>query len=547
MRKKRILWVNDASWKGTGYGVYGKEVLSRLHKVPEFEVAEIACYVDEEDPNISKCPWKVYPNRPLGSDPHFETYVQNPSMVFGENTFNSVLLDFKPDIVMDIRDWWMFEYQERSAFRNFFHWAIMPTVDATPQNPQWLSTFANADSVFAYSEFGRDVMLEQSDKINFIDVAPPAASKEFDWVQDKSAHKESMGIDKDSIIIGTVMRNQRRKLYPDLFKMFRGFLDRTKNPNVFLHCHHYYPDIGWETPALLDEFGLNNRVLFSYYCNNCDTLSVDFFQDTACYCPNCGKFSKRLIGIDNSITTEQLAKIYNTFDLYIQYANSEGFGMPQLEAACCGVPFIAMNYSAMESVIKNTGAWPIDPLALSMECETGCYRAVPDNETMISMLETIMEHPTALRPKGIEIAKRARQNYDWDKTAQTWIDHFKTIPMKDHSETWLSPIQIKEPATDMPNDIIDLKDQVNYFFNNILHKPEWIGGYFWSKVIKDITFGYRVHNSEDDYYFHESHTPKVDKYQRFNMEMAVKELVHLREQWNHWEEYRAKVIQNRTV
>ena len=119
--------------------------------------------------------------------------------------------------------------------------------------------------------------------------------------------------------------------------------------------------------------------------------------------------------------------------------------------------------------------------------------------------------------------------------------------MKDHSETWLSPIQIKQPATDMPNDIIDLKDQVNYFFNNILHKSEWIGGYFWSKVIKDITFGYRVHNSEDDYYFHESHTPKVDKYQRFNMEMAVKELVHLREQWNHWEKYRAKVIQNKTV
>ena len=541
MRKKRILWVNDASWKGTGYGTYGNEVLNRLHAVPEFEVAELACYADIDDVENNPRPWKVYANRPLESSPDFESYVKSPTAVFGANVFNSVLLDFRPDIVMDIRDWWMFEYQERSPFRDFFHWAIMPTVDATPQNPQWLGTFANADSVFAYSEFGRDVMLEQSDKINFIDVASPAASEGFTPVQNKAAHKDEMGLDSESLIIGTVMRNQRRKLYPDLFKMFRDFLDRTKNPNVFLHCHKYYPDIGWETPALLDMFGLNNRVLFSYKCNDCKDVSIDFFKDSVSYCSKCGEFAKRLVGVENSVTTEELAKIYNCFDLYIQYANSEGFGMPQLEAACCGVPFIAMNYSAMESVIKNTGAWPINPLALTMECETGCYRAIPDNDTMVTMLERIVEHPFALRPKGIQIAEQTRKHYDWDKTAQVWIDHFKTVPIRDHSETWDSPINIKTPATTIPSNIVDLKDQINYIFANVLHKPEWIGGFFWSKVIKDITFGYRVHNSEDDYYFHESHVPQVDKYQKFNMLMAINELTNLRNQWNNWEMNRQNV------
>ena len=546
MRKKRILWVNDASWKGTGYGTYGNEVLKRLHAVPEFEVAELACYADIDDVKNNDRPWKVYANRPLESDPDFPAYVKSPTAVFGANVFNSVLLDFRPDIVMDIRDWWMFEYQERSPFRDFFHWAIMPTVDATPQNPQWLGTFANADSVFAYSEFGRDVMLEQSDKINFIDVASPAASEGFTPVQNKAAHKDAMGLDSESLIIGTIMRNQRRKLYPDLFKMFRDFLDRTKNPNVFLHCHKYYPDIGWETPALLDMFGLNNRVLFSYKCNDCKDVSIDFFKDSVSYCSKCGGFAKRLVGVENSVTTEELARIYNCFDLYIQYANSEGFGMPQLEAACCGVPFIAMNYSAMESVIQNTGAWPINPLALTMECETGCYRAIPDNDTMVTMLEKIVEHPFALRPKGIQIAEQTREHYDWDKTAQVWIDHFKTVPIRDHSETWDSPINIKTPATTIPSNIVDLKDQINYIFANVLHKPEWIGGFFWSKVIKDITFGYRVHNSEDDYYFHESHMPQVDKYQKFNMEMAVKELTNLRNQWNTWEGNRQNVNANKT-
>ena len=33
-----------------------------------------------------------------------------------------------------------------------------------------------------------------------------------------------MGLDPDCKIIGTVMRNQRRKLYPDLFEAFKKFL-----------------------------------------------------------------------------------------------------------------------------------------------------------------------------------------------------------------------------------------------------------------------------------------------------------------------------------
>ena len=41
----------------------------------------------------------------------------------------------------------------------------------------------------------------------------------------------------------------------------------------------------------------------------------------------------------------------NTFDLYVQYANSEGFGLPQVEAAGCGIPVASVDYSAMSSVV----------------------------------------------------------------------------------------------------------------------------------------------------------------------------------------------------
>ncbi len=544
MRKKRILWVNEAHWQGTGYSVYAKEVLTRLNKVEEFEVAELATHATIEDARVSNSPWKVYPNKPLDSDPDFQSYLNSPSRIFGENTFNSVLMDFKPDIVMDIRDWWMFEFQQRSPFRNFFHWAIMPTVDAMPQNPMLINTFASADSVFAYSEFGRDTLLKQSDSINFIDIAPPCANKEvFDRVPDKKKHKDEMGLDSEIFLVGTVMRNQRRKLYPDLFKAFRMFLDETEDSRVFLYCHTFYPDIGWEIPQLLDDFGLNNKVLFGYKCKNCGDMTMDFYRDAMCHCNKCKQFKKKLIGVNNSIDSAELSKIYNTFDLYVQYANSEGFGMPQLEAAFCGVPVASVNYSAMESVIKNIGGTAMEPLALAMECETGCYRAIPDNNQLVSIIKN--ERCLSGRDdNGNAVYQLARNHYDWDKTAQVWIDHFKTVPMRDWSETYLSPIKVLEPATDMPNNIVTTEDQVNYLFSHVLHRPDLIGGWFWSKVIKDVTFGYRVAPSEEDYYFNESHLPSQNKYQPYNMEGVVKDLTSMRKMWNELEIQRGQINAN---
>lgn len=544
MRKKRILWVNEAHWQGTGYSVYAKEVLTRLNKVEEFEVAELATHATIEDVRVNNSPWKVYPNKPLDSDPDFQSYLNSPSRIFGDNTFNSVLMDFKPDIVMDIRDWWMFEFQQRSPFRNFFHWAIMPTVDAMPQNPMWINTFASADSVFAYSEFGRDTLLKQSDSINFIDIAPPCANKEvFDRVPDKKKHKDEMGLDSEIFLVGTVMRNQRRKLYPDLFKAFRMFLDETEDSRVFLYCHTFYPDIGWEIPQLLDDFGLNNKVLFGYKCKNCGDMTMDFYRDAMCHCNKCKQFKKKLIGVNNSIDSAELSKIYNTFDLYVQYANSEGFGMPQLEAAFCGVPVASVNYSAMESVIKNIGGTAMEPLALAMECETGCYRAIPDNNQLVSIIKN--ERCLSGRDdNGNAVYQLARNHYDWDKTAQVWIDYFKTVPMRDWSETYLSPIKVLEPATDMPNNIVTTEDQVNYLFSHVLHRPDLIGGWFWSKVIKDVTFGYRVAPSEEDYYFNESHLPSQNKYQPYNMEGVVKDLTSMRKMWNELEIQRGQINAN---
>ena len=545
MRKKKILFVSEASWLSTGYSVYTKEVLSRLSQIEEFEVAELACYVDPNDPNVEKTPWKVYANKPRTDNPSYPIYKNNPVAQFGDLSFNHVLLDFKPDIVMDIRDWWMMEFEQRSPFRDFFHWAIMPTVDASPQNHQWINTYNSADSVFSYSEFGRDTILEQCNTINFVDVAPPAASSSFFPVKDKKAHRESLGVSPDSVIIGTVMRNQRRKLYPDLFESFKKILEKSKNENLFLYIHTYYPDIGWDIPQLIHQNGLSNKVLITYRCKKCDNLSIDFFKNSVQVCEKCKNFSNQLVGIHNPIDEKRLSSIYNIFDIYIQYANSEGFGMPQLEAAHCGLPVVSTYYSAMQSVIDNIGGYGIHPLSFYNECETGCNRAVPDNEGFVSlilgMLKTHQENPSFFAEQGEKIRQNTINHYTWDKTADIWAKRFLEVELKDHSETWNSPSRIRQPKQELPNNL-DFFQLTNYLFEHVLCRPEWIGNHIWKRMLKDLTFGYKCENTDKDFYFNESHLKSQHSNFPFSPDDALKEMLNFRTQINEWEQARLNTM-----
>lgn len=541
--KKKILFCSEASWYATGYSVYTKEVLSRLCQIDDFEVAELGCYAETSEAQGKNIPWKFYGNKPNPNSPEYQSYKGNPSAQFGDQSFNSVLLDFKPDIVMDIRDWWMIEYQQRSPFRDFFHWAIMPTVDAEPQADQWINTYASADSVFAYSEFGRDTMLNQCDNINFVDVASPAASECFSPKPDKSVHKHNMGISPDCFIIGTVMRNQRRKLYPDLMQSFRKFLDETQDPNCFLYCHTYYPDVGWELPRLIQENGLASRVLMTYKCKSCGKVSVDFFQNSIQNCPHCQSLTNHIVGIANPVSSEELADIYNCFDVYVQYANSEGFGMPQLEAANCGLPVVSIDYSAMQSVVKNIEGFGVIPSSYYIECETGCKRAIPNNEAFINLLKGLHAEKDMLPQIGANTRAKALENYSWDKAADAWAKHFKTIEPKDPSTTWYSPPKIFEPAKELPQGLTSTTEAVNFIFTNILHKPEWIGGYLWKRVLKDISFGYKCENMDKQFYFNESHIKNQNSNTPFSIEQACEEMANFRNQMNVWENNRVHKIQ----
>lgn len=324
-RKKKILWCGEATFLETGYGKYGRELLSRLYNTGKYDIAEFASYGHWNDKRRFNIPWGYYGNMPDEGNQH-QTSIYNSSKInqFGAWRFEEVALDFKPDIVMSITDPWMFEHHQRSPYFRLFKWVIMPTVDSEPQRDEWISYFLKADAVCTYSDYGKNVLERESNGlIKVKDVCPSGAHFDvFKPVANKAEHKDNHGLSSDVKIIGSIMRNQKRKLYPDLIESFKDYTEQhpEESKDVYLYLHVSHPDIGWDIADLVKRSGISRKILLTYICRSCRGWFPAFFHDSKMACSHCGQPTAYLPNYQYGVTEGQLAEIINLFDLYVQYS-----------------------------------------------------------------------------------------------------------------------------------------------------------------------------------------------------------------------------------
>lgn len=544
-RKKRILLLGEASFLNTGFSIYGKEILSRLYLSKKYEIAELGAYGNANDPRRLDLPWTYYSNLPIDKNEE-ANYISDPANQWGLWRLEETLLDFKPDIVFDVRDWWMLEFTERSPFRNLFHWAIMPTIDSMPQREQWLATYINADSICAYSEFGRDTMLKETNgRVKFVDLAPPAADYSiFKPTPNKRELREFMGLEPDINIIGTVMRNQKRKLYPELIQAFARFLREHPiiGKDTFLYLHTAFPDVGWDIPRLIRESGVGHKILFTYLCTACKHTFTSFFQDSTQICPRCRKYTARMPTSDFGVDNKQLADIINCFDIYVQYAICEGFGMPQVEAAACGVPIMAVNYSAMESIVKNLRGIPIKVKILFREAETHSFRAYPDEEDFVEKLAHFLSKDTSQRQQaGKNTYNLCRQHYSYDKSAKIWMDIFDNVPIRPLGETWNKPPRIIQPNMTVPANLTN-EQFVRWCIVNIWGEPDKINSYIGLRVVRDLNYGQAMSGNIGIFYDEESAINNNTRLMPFTRDHVIQTFYKLAEQRNRWEQRRTGLL-----
>lgn len=543
MRKRRILMTNEYSGLATGYSVYGKELLGRLRD--HYEVAELACGVQSSDPRLEDSPWKIYGNAPADRR-LLKEFESSPSNGYGEYSFNRVCLEFRPDVVIDIRDPWMYAFIERSPLRRHFHWIQMPTVDSVPQDEQWLATLMGCDRVLTYTSWGREVLRKEGGGlIDVFGVASPGADLDAFKDYGRDWARKHFNIDDESFIVGTVMRNQTRKLYPQLIDDFAEYIatsDKALASKTYLYLHVSYPDVGWDIPRLIKQSGVSHRILVTYKCRDCLFVFPSLYADGSRLCPHCKSRKCTMPNMSSGVDRATLSQLMSTFDVYVQYASCEGFGMPMVEAAMSGVPIMATDYSAMESVVRDVGGYPLKVGWMELDPYIEQYRARPDPQDFIKTLR----HYARMGRRTLEDMRRkarrlAEQAYTWDKAADVWRQAIESLPLRPWGQTWESPSLPQKPARDVPKIESNTK-AVRWAVENVMCRPDLVDSYMALRMTRDLNWGQRIGGQHQLYQNEESVLGVPHVLVPYSRQDMINELRRACEVYNKWEAARVNHV-----
>jgi hypothetical protein len=293
------------------------------------------------------------------------------------------------------------------------------------------------------------------------------------------------------------MRNQKRKLIPDIFMCYRAYLDRliSENKNElydksYLFIHTTYPEVGgWDIPSLLIEHKLADKVYFTSICSGCSGVFATKFHENVGTCPSCKEHKLYHCGTSYPIPTEVLAKIYQSFDLFLQVAICEGFGMPQVEAAACGIPIASVNYSAMTEIVRNLEGYPIPVKTLFRELETGANRAYPDHDALIDILykHHVLTTEEQKQNMSQNTRKLCEKYYSWEQVTNVWDEALSSVDISTN-EKWDAPSRKPDSVKVPPN--LDEYSFVKFILDNIIKEPWMINTSNILKLIRDLCNGY---------------------------------------------------------
>lgn len=518
----KVLVASEYHMLSTGYALCYKHICESLHNAGH-EVTELASYGNEnirEHVEYAKnCPWDVYLNIPNQKSPDYKRYIEakkkDAATEHGSWNFNNIVLDCMPDVVLAIRDHWYDKHIIDSPLRPYYNVILSPTVDSRPLKADWIDTYRQADKITSYNQWSEDWLKTQMGTDNIVPHISPGVHAAYKRLDTRYC-RAKFGIPFDRKVILTVMRNQGRKRYPELFEALAGLND------VYLHCHCHYLDRYWDLPKLAAQYGVQNRVYFTYKCGACADISVDFYQENG-KCNKCNN-NKEICSVQDGITPDELNLIYNNCNIYVQWANSEGFGISPIEAAACGKKVITVDYSAQEDVGDKVLAHKIKPIMLQREVYTLCNRAIPDNNALISYLNNDDSWIYESQP----IIESTNKYYNWALNGDKWVELVNSCaPRNNWGE---SPRLIHPPSLERLSKLNNV-EFMKACILSIVQDPSLLGSHMHAESLERLNKGSFIPHGRD--------TPVA-----VNKETIYNHFIYLLEKRVKWEKEKNRVLES---
>ena len=166
--------------------------------------------------------------------------------------------------------------------------------------------------------------------------------------------------------------------------------------------------------------------------------------------------------------------------------------MPQIEAAACGVPITATDYSAMHDVLKFTKGYPIPVRTFFREMETNAERAYPDNTELAHILIKFFNQTLSERmQQSIQVRKNTIERYTWDKTAKVWEDYIDSYTPTNEQGKWNNPPTITNIPDTIPPNLSNV-DFIKWIFNDVVQIPDKLHTWEGTQLHRTLTLGAEI-------------------------------------------------------
>jgi len=375
----KLAWVSAPPWANTGYGKVTRNFISRI-KYPE--LISIATGGIQAGPFVEWNGIKVIPGK--------QAEVQKG---------NITLFALEGILQKEQCTHWLF-HSDAWAYREMikqvgmkYNVILYSPIDGGHVSPEEHQALSIAQERVAMCKYAEREIRKVGLSSTYI---PHGVDTKVFKPMDKSECREKMGLPKDDFIVGFLGTNiSKRKGQAEMMLGFKKAVDAGKQFKAILCTDQNGQGVGgynfWQ---LADYIGVpRNLMMFP-------TNAYEF-------------------------TEEEMAIMYNSFDIFVNLSRGEGFGIPILEAEACGVPVIATNFTSMTELVDGHGIL-VPVKALDVYTLKTQYHAIADYDKFGDELIKCIDNADLVKSMGKRAHKFA-QKYDWDKVAPSWDRMFRKI------------------------------------------------------------------------------------------------------------------------
>lgn len=481
-KKRKLLFLSNYCGLYTGFGMHMRSLLSYIYKnySDKYEVILAAGGQYNHNPDFGRWPFLVKGVMPI-DQPTQERMKVDPVLrqkaVYGELTFDLIVQDTRPDIVIATEDVWGCAFIKNLEFSKHIPVIYHTTLDSLPILDMAYDLASSTKYFWAWSTFASKEM-NKRDAFKHATYQFPCVPTENFYPLPKNTKLElrkRFNIPENAFIFGYVFRNQPRKLVHKLIEGFKLFRDNNPDKKAFLILHTSYRE-GWAIDRFIQQYGVDpNEVLCTYICHATKEYYIAPFQGEGLSNPfNNGEKTLFTIDVTNGVSITQLNEIYNLMDIYFCPSSSGSTELPLIEAALSGLPVAAPNYSYGEDIIEfNTqGSFSI-PFDFYTEPNTQFLKANPRPDGIAKIMQDFCN---LSKKQKEEIGRLSREwalkNYDVKVNAEKILKKIDEIPQ--HNWDFKIKLEGRSKNVDYPFPT-NIKSDVDFIldlYKNILYSYE---------------------------------------------------------------------------